>query len=258
MGRRTSHTQLSVDEIVSLLKKTTLPTIIVEGSDDMIVYRRLESLYAHLGISVFPVGGRGNVLSLFLRRNEVPHSVKTFYIADRDTWVHTGIPSEYCDPRIHFTDGYSIENDVYADGQHEKLLHGSECINYAKDIADFVEWYALALTRHLNDPSIPIAVHPKRVLDSSQRAQLLALAPNEIYPTQLRDQILENYQRFLRGKSLFDILLMHTNRRGREPHHSIPALLEIVASNPGALVSQIFDRVQQFFESGEALETPVP
>lgn len=38
----TTKAQPTVDELVALLKRTALPTVICEGSDDLIVYRRLE------------------------------------------------------------------------------------------------------------------------------------------------------------------------------------------------------------------------
>ena len=37
-----ANVDYSVDELVSLLKKTNLPTIVVEGSDDIIIFRHLE------------------------------------------------------------------------------------------------------------------------------------------------------------------------------------------------------------------------
>ena len=121
------------------------------------------------------------------------------------------------------------------------------------ELADFIEWYALALYRHLRDPTYQIALHPKQVLDLSQRPTLLALLPTETYPTELRNSVTQDYQRLLRGKSLLDLLVKNTNYKGREPRHSNSALLEAVAVRPGALLDRLYRIVEQHFL---ALGTP--
>lgn len=239
--------EITTEEILALLRRTSLPTIVIEGNDDMIVYRTFEEKLAHLGVSVLPVGGRQKVLEVFRRRTELPLSSTPFFIADQDTWVISGVPSEYVDSRIAFTDGYSIENDIYIDGELRKLLRGTECTKYGVELAEFIEWYALALYRHMRDPQQPIALHPEHVLNLSQRPNLLALLPTEIYPTELHDLITLNYQRLLRGKSLLALLVRNTNYKGREPRHSNSALLEAVAVRPGALLDRLYQSVEQHF-----------
>lgn len=236
--------EITVNEILATLKRTSLPTLIVEGSDDMIVYRRFEDSLAYLGVSVLAVGGREKVLEIFGRRNEIPCSVKTIFIADQDTWVNTGIPPEFQDPSLIFTDGYSIENDIYRDGELWKLLQNHEKNRYDEDVDSFIEWYALALDRHLRDSSNPIATHPEQVLNPAQRPVLLALQSAETYPTALRQEILDDYRRLLRGKSLLALLLRHTNVKGRGVRHSDSALFETVAVRPGALITELCQQVE--------------
>lgn len=242
-----SHTpnEITVDEVIALLKKTSLPTLIVEGSDDMIVYRRFEDNLAHVGVSVFPVGGRLKVLEVFNRRHEIPLSVKAMFIADQDTWINSGIPPEYQDPKLLFTDGYSIENDVYRDGELWKLLQIADRNRYEAEINVFVEWYALALSRHLADSTCPIALHHDYVLNPVQKPALLALQPAESYPNALRQEILNDYGRVLRGKSLFPLFIKHTNAKGRGARHTNSGLFEMVAVNPGALLKDLLRRVEQ-------------
>lgn len=244
MSTRVTSNDMTVNEILGTLKRTLLPTMIVEGSDDMIVYRRFEDALAHLGVSVLPVGGRLKVLEVFSRRHEIPTSVKTIFIADKDTWVNTGVPPEFQDPTLIFTDGYSIENDVYRDGEFWKLLEEQERLRYEAEIDSFIEWYALALDRHLRDPSNPIANHPDHVLNPAQRPVLLALQPAEAYPTALRQAILSDHRRLLRGKSLLSLLLRHTSRKGRAVRHNDSALFETVAARPGALITSIRQQVE--------------
>ncbi|MGF6815887.1 hypothetical protein OKW33_002693 [Paraburkholderia atlantica] len=225
--------QPTVDEIIATLKKTSLPTVICEGADDLIVYRRLENRLSDFGLSVLPAGGRLNVLSIFDRRNELPASLKIAFVADQDIWVNSGVPAEYDSPILIFTDGYSIENDVFLDGNLSALLVGTEVGKFTTELGLFIEWYALALARHLTNASNPITFHPDHVLDNVQRPALVALQPGEMYPTGLKDTLEAEYGRFLRGKSLLSLLIRNTNTRVGQPKHTDRALIEMVAARPG-------------------------
>ena len=240
-----TRNEITVDEVVALLKKTSLPTLIVEGSDDMIVYRRFEDDLAHIGVSVFPVGGRVKVLEVFKRRHEIPLSVKALFIADQDTWINSGIPPEYQNPKLLFTDGYSIENDVYRDGELWKLLQIPDRTRYEAEVCLFVEWYALALARHLVNPSCPIALHHDHVLNPMQKSSLLALELGESYPNALREEIFDDYDRLLRGKSLFSLFIKHTNAKGRGVRHTNSGLFDLVAIKPGPLLMNLLKKVEQ-------------
>src|SRR5579863_8723513 len=132
-----SRAEPSVEEIIALLKQTSLPTIVVEGADDMIVFRRFEDRLSHLGVSVLPVGGRLNVLNIFTRRGEIPAYVKLAFIADQDTWVYTGVPKEYQHANLILTSGYSIENDVFVDGNLVSLLSRKEFGRFLAELQQF-------------------------------------------------------------------------------------------------------------------------
>ena len=244
----TSSGMPTVEEVIALLKKTSLKTIIVEGACDVIVYRKLEDEFAHLGISVLPVGGREKILDIFSRRGEVPQAVKLAFFADQDVWINTGIPPAYQAPNIIFTNGYSIENDVFIDGTLIKLLEGVEVGKFEAELRRFVDWYALALARHLVNNSKPISLHPKEVLSAARYAALTTLGAGETYPTALRDQVLHDYQRMLRGKSLFALLIEHTNSRGGgKPRHTAEALIEAVSLKPGPLINRFRNSISQLF-----------
>lgn len=235
---------LSVNEIISTLKKSLLPTVVVEGSDDIIVHRRLENRFMHLGVSVFPVGGREKLLAAFDRRKELPAGLKVVFLADQDVWVYSSIPVNYSDPSLIFTTGYSIENDVFLDGDLLELLAAPDKHLFHQELQAFVGWYALALTRHLADCSNPISLHPKHVLNPAQLPVLTALLPGEVFPTPLRDQLLAQYGRLLRGKSLMNLLLYCTNRRAGQPSHSSTGLMESVAIRPGPNLQRVAHLVE--------------
>jgi hypothetical protein len=236
---------LSVEEIISTLKRSSLPTVVVEGSDDIVVHRRLEERLTHLGVSVLPVGGRDKVIAAFERRDELPARLKIVFIADQDTWVYSSIPSAYNHPNIIFTNGYSIENDVFLDGNLLALLSAHDAHIFRQELGQFVDWYAVALARHLVDCRNPIALHPEQVLDPARLPTLTALQPAESFPTSLRNQLLGDFGRLLRGKSLMGLLLRCTNRRPGQPRHTSTGLMEMVAINPGPNLQ----RVSQFVEA---------
>lgn len=234
-----TRTEPTVDETIALLARTSLPTLICEGSDDLIVYRRIEDRLSHLGVSVLPVGGRLNVLEIFDRRGEIASRVQLGFIADKDTWVNSGVPAQYTHAELILTDGYSIENDVFRDGNLMNLLVGAELARFRRELDQFVEWYALALSRHLAGASFPIARHPEQVLDPAQRPALLALNRGEAYPAALKAALLADYQKLVRGKSLVALLIRNTNSRPGQPRHNDKGLLESVAARPGPLLTQI-------------------
>jgi len=245
MATRKTPNEITADEVIALLKKTSLPTLVVEGSDDMIVYRRFEDSLAHIGVSVLPVGGRTKVLEVFDRRAEIPPSVRTMFIADQDTWVNSGIPAAYSDQSLIFTDGYSIENDVYRDGELWTLLQAHERPVFEAELEEFIEWYALAVSRHLLGNAQQISLHPDHVLNPIHRPALLALQPAEQYPTALRQELNADYKRLLRGKSLLALLLKHTNAKGRGVRHSDSGLFDMVAVRPGALLIRLRQEIER-------------
>lgn len=236
---KNSNVEMSVDEIIATLQRTRLPTLVVEGRDDLIVYRRIETILGHLGVSVLPAGGRKNVLQVFCRMGEIPSAVKVAFVADQDIWVNTIVPTEFQNQRLILTNGYSLENDVIRDGNLLALLTPSETANFNADLTTFVHWYALALSRHLNDCEVSIAYHPNHILNAIEYANFIKLNLGENYPLAINQALMENYTQLLRGKSLMGLLLRQTNCLGRIPKHNDNALLEMVSINPGQHLARI-------------------
>lgn len=236
-----SKIEYSINELIATLKRTSLPTIIVEGSDDIIIYRKLEEILSGKNISTLPVGGREKVLALFLRRNEFSNT-KCAFIADKDVWVTTGVPHDYISDCLFFTEGYSIENEVYVDARLRNMIPEADLHHYEKDLDSFIEWYALALSRHLQDPSEKISLHSNQVLNQTDRKILIELKQSETYPNELKEHIRKNYMNQLRGKSLLDIF----NRRikiCKGINHNNRTLFDTVAARPGDRINSIFSKV---------------
>lgn len=239
----------SVAEVISALEHSNLPTVIVEGSDDIIIYRQLEN---HIvGVDVMPVGGRNAVLEIFCNKLTNPklQGKKIAFIADKDIWVTTGIPTEYRHEILVFTNGYSIENDVFIDYNCEKILETEETSvknQFLVEKDKFIHWYALALQAILNGQTLTkereLSRDPNEVL-SKEYLNFIALKANENYPTELEQTLKENYALQLRGKSLLSLF------RKNLKHHTSKAMFQKVAIDPKACINRIFDDViQQFVE----------
>jgi hypothetical protein len=135
---------VTVDELIATLNHSSLPTLVVEGGDDLIVFRRLEDRSQNLKLSVLPVKGRSRVLSLFDRKSEI-RNPKVMFAADRDLWVISTLPTRYQSSDLLLTKGYSIENDAYEDAEAQSLLTNSELNKFQTELEMFVRWYALAI-----------------------------------------------------------------------------------------------------------------
>jgi len=235
----------TVDEIIALLKRSNLPTLIVEGKDDLIVYKRLEETFYDESLSVLPVGGRRNILNIFDRLHEIPQYCKVMFIADQDTWVITGIPPKYQSDKLFFTSGYSIENDVFQDGRIYSYMSDLEKQKFGVDLNQFLAWYSIALSRTITGRDESIKLHPNNVLDDRNQYQLLTkLGEGEEFPQQYFDELTNNYMSLLRGKSLMQLAMRQLSYNGRPARHSDKAFIEHVAISPGPLINKLIEKVE--------------
>lgn len=244
MGRLSSV--LSVDEIIAVINHSNTKSILIEGSEDLIFFRKLEDEFSSMGISVLPVGGRKKVLDIFDRKDEITDENSVIFFVDQDLWVYSDIPENYQHPFLKTTYGYSIENDLYTDGQIEGLLSAAEMCEFRSNLEKFSFWYALALHRMLNgDENQTIADHPKSIVSSDERyTEKCTLADNELHPAELAFEISNQYQKLLRGKSLLELILMQLAVAGRTAKYSRAALMEIGVLANGHLMGQIRGWVQ--------------
>ncbi len=117
--------------IYSLKTDSELPTLVVEGPHDEAIYRWIErclnedeSERLNKKINIQPVGNRDNVIEIYKRKQEFESRVPVAFMADLDMWVFdtrdSGGPNLY--PDIIWTSGYSLENDLYSDGNPENNI----------------------------------------------------------------------------------------------------------------------------------------
>jgi len=234
--------ELTVDELVSLLRHSSVPTILVEGSEDVMVYRWLKQHIKPLKASAIECGGREKLLSVYKRRNEFSH-LKTAFLADQDMYVFLGIPSDYSD--IVWTAGYSIENDIYAGSTKlDDLLDEEERDDYNKLIEKIKEWFAFEVEEYqkgkmgskidivilhnqpISENETYISIH----YDNTYAKTDLILRKDFNLPDQNLLSVMKNdFKLKLRGKILFKVLSVYLNARKRAVKYKSEALYEIGA-----------------------------
>jgi hypothetical protein len=240
----------TVDEIIATLNHSSLPTVVAEGSDDAIVLRRIEDLYAEIELSLLFVGGRKAVLGTFDRRGEITAAKRVAFIADRDLWVLTEIPAQYLAPVLLFTAGYSIENDIYQDGDFEALMNYAERGRFNGELEIVVGCFSLAASRCLAGREGHLRLHPNAIIDDqAKREEALRLENGEIFPEDLRVRIIADYKNLLRGKTLIGLLMRQISYAGRGVRHNYRAMFEMAATKPGPLLTRLFDGIGAIFDA---------
>ncbi len=214
----------------------------------MMIFRKLEETLQRFGVDVLSAEGRGTLLEVFSRRGEINNGQKLAFIADRDWWVCAAIPEKFVSPALIFTDGYSIENDVYRDGNLFGYMTLAERTRFSQEVDQVINCYALGLSRILNGRSGRISWHPNEVLDDAgRRAGFMQLEGGEVYPDQLRIQVAANFEKLLRGKTLMGVLMRQLSYAGRAARHNAQSLMEVVSNNRGPLLNRLFSEAEQIF-----------
>ena len=235
------------DELVDTLRRSSLPTVLVEGKGDMPIYRWVEQRLGSRKANVQAVGDRNKLLSIFERRREFP-DLPVAFVADRDMLLFSGIPSDYDD--VIWTEGYSIENDLYAGADLENLLDAEEAQEHQQLLDAIVEWFAFEVEEYLADRHFEVAHHCNRVVplgqtqvDENFRKSRSFRPPGEESHRQIR----EAYQLQLRGKLLFQMLVRFLSASDRESKYSYSNLYEIAflmtSSHP--LMSRLIQEIER-------------
>ncbi|MCK7414176.1 DUF4435 domain-containing protein [Enterobacter cloacae] len=240
----------SLDEIYETLKRTSLPTVLVEGVDDIYFYRRIEEELSDIGVDMLPVGNKDGVLELYKRIQSNPVSAPVAYVVDKDDWVYFGIPENIGD--IITTNGYSVENDLFSDGDLTSLLTMAEKDKFTSELAIFLRWYTLSLVRNKvgNQENISYREHPNKVLDDREfYEKSIKLNQDEDYPEVLYNRIHEEYVHMLRGKSLLSLLIRIFSNRSEGAKYSRQQLIEFGASRRNENYQRICESISKVFGS---------
>ena len=233
--------------LVGMLRNSHLPTVLVEGKDDHQIYQWVERCAGIQKANVLSVGGRETLLAVYKRRNEFAH-LPVAFVADRDLWLFSGIPPDY--PDVIWTEGYSIENDLYADADLENLLDADEVGEHQQVLDIIIEWFAFEVGEHLAGEDAQVATHCNQVvrpgkteMDQGFRTRRGFRPPNQT----LHQQIKDRYQLQLRGKTLFQVLVRFLSASNRASKHSIFGLYEITVKMTSSqpLIDRLIEEIEQ-------------
>lgn len=234
----------TIENLVIALRLSNKPNIIVEGKDDEIIYRTLVERLGRFDVGFFSASSKNTLLRLYEELSQYEslgdfRHVPVAFIADRDMWLFSGIPEGYAD--IIWTQGYSIENDLYISAELESFLETHQqvlnavCRWFAFEVEAFLKGDAAYVAEGLDE----IVPRGKTELDDAFLKRRGFLPPQE----ERYQQIREAYGLQLRGKLLFQTLLRFLNAADRElrfqtTHHG---LFAIALDRP--VSSQLFDRL---------------
>jgi hypothetical protein len=214
-------------EIVDYLKRTSLPTLLVEGDDDAAIYRWLENRLGVFSGSVLFCSGRDVLISIYRNRETFPHG-KLAWLADLDMWRFSPPPADL--DGIVFTTGYSIENDLYAGSQIEALLEEDERSRHSRLLSVLCRWFSFEVLEFLASREAQVAHHVRRVVDLDAmeiRPEFASLRGYSEPDPSFVASLFADYKLNLRGKTLVDALITYLSDSRRTPKYSKPAIIEM-------------------------------
>lgn len=223
----------TIDEIVNTLQRSYLPTILIEGTDDIFVYRWLKSRVDYSLVSLQACGGRNSLFSIHDRKNEFLDK-NVIFVADKDAFRFDGIPKER--ESIIFTSGYCIENDIFEGSNILSFIddEDEDDHNLLREIIG--KWFAFQLNKYydLNTESqcmsLSVATHINTISPKGlgsicpyHAASIGYSEPNN----DLISLIMNEYNLNVRGKQLFQMLSRFLSKKGRFSSFSDKNLIEV-------------------------------
>lgn len=237
----------TADEWVAALSRMRDPIVLVEGKDDVQICRWAAERVGNPRLDIHPAGGRQTLLDVYARRSEYAQLAVAF-VADRDLWLFSCIPQGYDD--VIWTEGYSIENDIYADVNLEDLLNADEVAPHRETLASLVEWFAFEVEQHLDGCDAHINKHLNQIVPLGEtKVDQALLTSRQFRPPKadLHQQIQDAYQLQLRGKFLFQLLHRFLNATGRHTQYKFKMLHEkaLTSADQHERINRIIREVEQ-------------
>ena len=215
----------TLEDLVIELRLSNKPNIIVEGKDDKIIYGTLVERLGRFHVGFFSAGSKDTLLQLYEELSEYENAgdfrhAPVAFIADRDMWLFRGIPDQYDD--IIWTEGYSIENDLYSYAKLRDRV-GSK-VEYDQTLDAISMWFAYKVEEYLekNPPEkifesirdeehVDVAYHLNRVVPPEKTTLAPDLEFLPLYHERVRE-VRRAYHLQLRGKLLFELLVRFLNK----------------------------------------------
>ena len=245
-----NNIKMTPNEIVESLKHSNTPTLIVEGKDDLFIYRWLVEQCNNFLLTILPCGGRVTLLEVYKRKEEFKH-IKSLFIADKDMYRFNTIPEKY--QGIVFTKGYAIENDLYSGSILESFLEKNQIEKHHKLIQVISKWFAFEVEKFRETETINTISHHINYILSKNKEDLSLGFCNEINYKEPQDEtlheILGDYALNIRGKQLLQALTYFLSYKGRFVNFSDKHLMEIaLKTNPSVNIQQLSHKIKSCFE----------
>lgn len=207
-----NNNPLTADVIIATLNRSSLKTVLIEGKDDLQIYRNIESELDIFDLDILPCGGRKTLLKVYRRKNELKSN--PLFICDSDLWIFINKPSDLNSDLIA-TVGYSIENELYQDGKRyiDPLLTIDERTNFNTLLHNVCEWFAYEVEKFMNNNAYDcefseVSLLNEEVISKGQFTFLRDFLDkrNFISPDdKIKNDIISNFSLKLRGKFIFQI-----------------------------------------------------
>ena len=235
----TGSNETRVELMLRTLRRSNLPTLVVEGCHDEAIYRWIERLLKIPKIDLLPAGDRDILLDVYKRRSEFNSQLPVAFMADLDNWVFDRfdrVVREY--KEIVWTTGYSLENDLYSDGDPETVYITS----HEKD-------------EHERALNTAIEKFAHKVAIWAERGKL----PSDAIVESYFQQIKKEYKLKLRGKDLFDVLFKFCRARNHlELCQDVFNTIDLAKGDPPLLSRLILEIRKKIADKGNAIKKAQP
>ncbi len=212
---------MTPDEIISTIKRTTIPTLCVEGTQDKEALRKLEELLGIPGL-ILICNGRANLFEVFKRSYEFKDK-KVVFLADKDLYVFKRIPKEY--NGIIFTFGYSLENDVLSSKQAENLFTQSELKSFSEIVKTVSIYYWSECKKCHNSNKKPNWLKSYTIYERHLKKTFTIEHVDE--KCIIWNKINSNPYKYLRGKNLLGCLHIPFSKRKKTVRYSPEQIIDI-------------------------------
>ncbi len=215
---------LDDDELISAINHSSQPYIIVEGPNDVMVYRWILDEMDCSDL-LEPRNGCDGVNALIRRRNEIVNP-KVIFIIDKDTLVYSN--SEPVDNNVIYTEGYSIENDLYQGKSFEKHYFKKDDKSlFEKALNEFLRYYACELEKFKNSKEFDFTKSPESILSVNHLLDTSKLTDYKEPSQSSVEYLRKDYDLLLRGHSLFHLVRMIVGRKERTIKYSQKQLYDM-------------------------------
>ena len=234
---------LTANDALAVLSRSSLPTVVTEGSDDYRIMRKFEERLADCGIDFLPVGGKAKVLDTWQRLPQTRRR-NTVAIVDLDEWLYVGIPDEYIGEGLFYTFGYSIENDIFLDADLIGICDPHEKADFLNELSIVSARHAREIEHLVHQRNFQIADHVSAIINAGDIS--VSLNNAEMH----RKHLLERHHgQLLRGKTLLQLLVRQSSREGRYVKFGYKHIYELGATRMGTIFQNLEDNIRAYFDA---------